>query len=145
MDLKYKDACPDPRMLRVDRWISQQTANLNAMGPTLTSSWTRRGAVLATWCAFVTGSALKRDVGAPQTTSAFVDLGYSQYQGTTLGNGINQYLGLRFAAPPVGDLRWRAPAEPQPTNGTQSAAEACSSKKKWLRRQMDGGIKRRTD
>lgn len=42
-----------------------------------------------------------------------VDLGYASYNGTTLvESGVNQYLGIRFAAPPVGDLRWRAPQDP---------------------------------
>jgi len=27
-----------------------------------------------------------------------VDLGYSKYQGITLGSGVNQYLGIRYAA-----------------------------------------------
>jgi hypothetical protein len=48
-----------------------------------------------------------------------VDLGYSQYQGTTLSSGVNQYLSIRFAAPPLGDLRFRAPAAPLITNGIQ--------------------------
>lgn len=39
----------------------------------------------------------------PQTTSALVDLGYSKYQGSVLAGGtINQYLGMRYAAPPIG-------------------------------------------
>lgn len=39
----------------------------------------------------------------PQTTSALVDLGYSKYQGSVLLDGtINQYLGMRYAAPPIG-------------------------------------------
>lgn len=41
-----------------------------------------------------------------------VDLGYSKYQGEASAGGVNQYLGMRFAAPPLGDLRWRAPADP---------------------------------
>ncbi|KAF2161330.1 hypothetical protein M409DRAFT_28367 [Zasmidium cellare ATCC 36951] len=32
-------------------------------------------------------------------------------------------VGMRFAAPPVGDLRFRAPRDPPRTNGTQSAAQ----------------------
>ncbi|KAL2357403.1 triacylglycerol lipase-like protein [Cryomyces antarcticus] len=50
-----------------------------------------------------------------------VDLGYTQYQGVKLAAGVNQYLGLRYAAPPLGDLRFRAPAETV-KNGTIQAA-----------------------
>lgn len=77
-------------------------------------------------------------VGKSQSTSALVDLGYSQYQGTSLPGGVNQYLGMRFAAIPtgicstskdtnysltrsIGELRWRAPVDPPRTNGTQDA------------------------
>jgi acetylcholinesterase len=52
---------------------------------------------------------------------AVVDLGYSQYQGTSLSSGVNQFLGMRYAAPPLGDLRFRAPADPLTTSGLQSA------------------------
>jgi acetylcholinesterase len=54
-----------------------------------------------------------------------VDLGYSQYQGKTLSSGVNQFLGMRFAAPPVGDLRFRAPAEPLKSTGLQNATAVC--------------------
>ena len=54
-------------------------------------------------------------------SEAIVDLGYSVYKGTTLKNGQNQFLGIRFAAPPVGDLRFRKPQSPLPTKGIQAA------------------------
>jgi len=65
-------------------------------------------------------------IGSPLSTTKtsgqpVVDLGYSKYQGITLGSGVNQYLGIRYAAPPLGDLRFRAPAEPLMTNGIQNA------------------------
>ncbi|KAL3418592.1 carboxylesterase [Phlyctema vagabunda] len=41
-----------------------------------------------------------------------VDLGYAKYRGVHVGHGINEWLGIRFAAPPLGDLRWRAPQPP---------------------------------
>lgn len=41
-----------------------------------------------------------------------VDLGYAQYQGTAFPGGIKQFLGMRYAAPPVGDLRFAAPQDP---------------------------------
>ncbi|KAH8810854.1 Alpha/Beta hydrolase protein [Xylogone sp. PMI_703] len=49
-----------------------------------------------------------------------VNLGYSTYQGVTQ-NGINKFLGMRYAAPPTGNGRWRAPAAPLTTTGTQDA------------------------
>ena len=44
---------------------------------------------------------------------AVVDLGYSKYEGRVLSNGIVQWLGMRYAAPPVGDLRFAAPQDPE--------------------------------
>ncbi|KAJ4156167.1 hypothetical protein NW754_007791 [Fusarium falciforme] len=45
---------------------------------------------------------------------AFVDLGYAKYNGVRLAkSGVDQYLGMRFAQAPVGDLRWRAPKNPK--------------------------------
>ncbi|KAJ7627439.1 carboxylesterase estA [Roridomyces roridus] len=41
-----------------------------------------------------------------------VNLGYATYIGEALPAGVNQFLGMRFAAPPVGNLRWRAPVDP---------------------------------
>ncbi|KAF2826271.1 alpha/beta-hydrolase [Ophiobolus disseminans] len=42
-----------------------------------------------------------------------VDLGYSVYSGTfDAVNNINAFKGIRYAAPPVGKLRWAAPQSP---------------------------------
>lgn len=38
-----------------------------------------------------------------------VDLGYTKYQGDTYPGGISQWLGVRYAQSPVGDLRFAAP------------------------------------
>lgn len=46
-----------------------------------------------------------------------VDLGYAKYQGRTLGNGVNQWLSVRFAAPSVPPRRFAA-AQP-PLNETE--------------------------
>lgn len=43
--------------------------------------------------------------------------------GTTVSGGINRFLGMRFAAAPVGDLRWRAPVSP-PTSTTPQQAKS---------------------
>ena|ERR1700733_2153786 len=54
-------------------------------------------------------------------SSPTVNLGYTQYQGTNLENGITQWLGMRYAAPPVGSLRFRAPQDPIPNSALQIA------------------------
>lgn len=53
----------------------------------------------------------------------FVDLGYSKYQGNVLESNIHEYLGIRYAKAPTGDLRWKAPEEPESTTGTLKAQE----------------------
>ncbi|KAK4555725.1 hypothetical protein LTR86_006945 [Recurvomyces mirabilis] len=57
-----------------------------------------------------------------QPITNLVDLGYSQYEGYS-AQGVNQWLGMRFAAPPVGDLRWRAPQSP-PQNTSSGVLSA---------------------
>lgn len=54
-----------------------------------------------------------------------VDLGYSTYQGASLGNGISQWLGIRYAAAPVGDLRFRVPEDPRANSTLQIADTVC--------------------
>lgn len=66
----------------------------------------------------VTLSPLPSENGGP-----VVDLGYSKYQGISLGSGVDQYLGIRYAAPPLGHLRFRAPILPQVTSGLQNATK----------------------
>lgn len=79
--------------------------------------------LLATWLTQATCSPAPTIPSTPQTSSAFVNLGYAAYQGNKLGNDINEFLGLRFAKPPLGDLRWRKPVEPVVTTGVQDATK----------------------
>ncbi|KAF2854997.1 alpha/beta-hydrolase [Plenodomus tracheiphilus IPT5] len=60
---------------------------------------------------------------APQAAKApTVDLGYAVYQGSyDANNSINVFKGIRYAAPPVGKLRFAAPQTPA-KNRTTSAA-----------------------
>jgi para-nitrobenzyl esterase len=46
--------------------------------------------------------------------------------GFTLENGVHVWRGLPFAAPPVGDLRWRAPRPAAPWSGVRKALEPAS-------------------
>ena len=55
--------------------------------------------------------------------NAVVDLGYSKYRGQANSDGVVEWLGMRYAAPPVGPLRFAAPQDPESTEGVQSAAQ----------------------
>ncbi|KAJ5491809.1 Carboxylesterase type B [Penicillium expansum] len=57
------------------------------------------------------------------SASTVVDLGYASYEGRTQSTGVTQWLGMRFAAPPVGDLRFAAPQDPLSVEGIQQATE----------------------
>lgn len=55
--------------------------------------------------------------------AAVVDLGYAKYRGVLSSDtGVTNYLGVRLAAAPEGDLRWRAPQPPTPAEGIQDAS-----------------------
>ncbi|KAK0496860.1 Alpha/Beta hydrolase protein [Armillaria luteobubalina] len=56
-------------------------------------------------------------------TTPVIDLGYAKYQGTfdPAGSNNTQFLGIRYAAPPTGSLRWRAPQTPDFVAGIQNA------------------------
>ncbi|KAJ7442601.1 Alpha/Beta hydrolase protein [Mycena latifolia] len=59
---------------------------------------------------------------AYSTNTPVVDLGYAQYQGVFDADlNITSFLGIRYAAPPTGNLRWRAPAPPAKVDGVQLA------------------------
>ncbi|EAW14623.1 putative carboxylesterase [Aspergillus clavatus NRRL 1] len=56
--------------------------------------------------------------GSPAPSSGLtVNLGYSSYQGYfDSANGLNIWKGIRYAAPPVGHLRWQPPNPPVKNN-----------------------------
>ncbi|KAJ8496645.1 hypothetical protein ONZ45_g12370 [Pleurotus djamor] len=55
--------------------------------------------------------------------SPVVDLGYARYKGAYNSTAdVSHYLGIRFAAPPIGNLRWRAPQPPPTLRGIQHAS-----------------------
>lgn len=55
--------------------------------------------------------------------SPIVDLGYTSYEGRSLANGVSQWLGMRYAAPPLNELRFAAPQDPLSQKGVQQAAQ----------------------
>ncbi|KAI8661321.1 Carboxylic ester hydrolase [Fusarium keratoplasticum] len=52
-----------------------------------------------------------------------VDLQYSKYRGKELGNGVTQWLGMRYASPPLRDLRFKPPKDPLSTRTVQDAGD----------------------
>lgn len=56
-----------------------------------------------------------------QAVSPVVALPYSTYRGVALQNGVSQWLGMRYAAPPLGPLRFSAPVDPLNTTGVLDA------------------------
>ncbi|KAG1838524.1 Alpha/Beta hydrolase protein [Suillus subalutaceus] len=63
-------------------------------------------------------------LSAPAATvsAPIVNLGYAQYQGSVdTATNIASFLGIRYTAPPIGDLRWAAPQPPLGASGVQQA------------------------
>lgn len=57
-----------------------------------------------------------------------IDLGYAKYRGVRLDAGVDQFLGMRFAQPPLGSLRFRAPRDPLPETSIQDASQVCPNR-----------------
>jgi len=60
------------------------------------------------------------DAAAQIQQGTIISLGDGRVQGDIDG-GTRRFLGIPFAAPPVGDLRWRPPAPPIPWQGVREA------------------------
>ncbi|KAF3402769.1 Lipase 1 [Talaromyces pinophilus] len=72
----------------------------------------------AAW-ALLSGSSIA-DALNPQ-----VNLGYATYEGTSLSNGVKQFLGIRYAAPPLEENRSRRAVAPLKETGVVMAKEVC--------------------
>ena len=68
----------------------------------------------------LTGFILVTGCTSTDTGSRVVRTESGPVSGTT-SSGIRAYLGIPYAAPPTGDLRWRPPAPAQSWQGTRPA------------------------
>jgi para-nitrobenzyl esterase len=75
-----------------------------------------------TICALaIAGLALAFSAPAP-ADSLTVKTAQGKVQGKTINDGkVNAFMGLPYAAPPVGDMRWKAPAPPAKWKATRDA------------------------
>ncbi|KAK1976539.1 carboxylesterase [Colletotrichum cereale] len=62
-------------------------------------------------------------VGQVQAVDPFVDLGYTTLQGVAEPGGATRWLGVRYAAPPLGQLRFAAPEDPPSTTEMVDASK----------------------
>ncbi|KUL89789.1 hypothetical protein ZTR_00456 [Talaromyces verruculosus] len=73
--------------------------------------------------AAIAGGVAVRSSSDTEADTPLVDLGYALYRGTRLPAGVDQFLGMRYAKPPLGDLRFRSPRQPEPVTGVQDASQ----------------------
>jgi para-nitrobenzyl esterase len=93
------------------------------------SQWIGCGALI---CAVV--ATIGSNAGAQSKTPIPGDpiaIDTGKVAGTVLESGVHAYLGVPFAAPPVGDLRWHEPVPPKPWTGVYDASSfkpACAQR-----------------
>jgi carboxylesterase type B len=64
---------------------------------------------------------LGSSAAATQAKDHLIKLDYAEYNGLAHSNGVSAWLGMRYAAPPLRDLRFRAPADPVVESGIVEA------------------------
>ncbi|HWQ36627.1 MAG TPA: carboxylesterase family protein [Blastocatellia bacterium] len=72
--------------------------------------------------AVLIASAAAQEARKPEQTSAIVKIDSGQLQGVE-ADGVISFKGIPFAAPPVGELRWRPPQPAPKWTGVRQAAE----------------------
>ncbi|KAF5392285.1 hypothetical protein D9757_001481 [Collybiopsis confluens] len=96
----------------------------------ITMTRQRIGLLLATCTVFTVlslavASAVSAAAHSRGPDAPIIDLGYAKYQGVFDDvNNLTSYLGVRYAAPPIGDLRWRAPQAPAKNDSIVQQANA---------------------
>jgi len=67
----------------------------------------------------------------PESAAPVASTEYGAVQGAANSASTWAWKGIPFAAPPVGDLRWRAPRDPDPWEGVRGAVEAAQPCTQW--------------
>jgi para-nitrobenzyl esterase len=105
---------------------SPHSPNPHGSGPRKTSSKTSLGVGLAvalgTLCVSWPGVAAGPDQTAEKKLSPVVETKEGRVQGF-IANGVNEFLGIPYAEPPVGNLRWRPPKDRAPWTDVRNATE----------------------
>ena len=65
-------------------------------------------------------------ITATQAVETLVELDYAKYDGVANDTGVTHWLGMRYAAPPVGDLRFAPPQDPKDEGENIIAADEVS-------------------
>lgn len=94
--------------------------------PSRRKLWLGLGAILimiATALVIAICLTLRQQIQRNKGSDFFVDLGYSRYSGKSFKDGTSQWLGIRYAAPPVGNLRFAAPQDLLRNTTIQQAIE----------------------
>ncbi|KAJ4159510.1 uncharacterized protein LMH87_008408 [Akanthomyces muscarius] len=69
------------------------------------------------------GDGRRQDTLEASAKGPIVDLGYAKYQGGRPGTGVDEFLGVRYAKPPIGNRRFRAPEDPSSELEMQDATK----------------------
>ena len=92
---------------------------MRKMAYTMAKALPRLGLLLAVVLAFGMDAAS----ASPPASDAVVSTHAGRLQGADVGDGIRAYLGIPYARPPLGALRWKAPEPASPWQDTRAARD----------------------
>src|SRR5882672_10159531 len=116
----------DARQASGPRHISPRSPNPHSLSPPKTSRKTSVGfglaVALGTLCASWPGVTTAQNQTAEKQPSPVVETKEGPIQGF-IANGVTAFLGIPYAEPPVGNLRWQPPKDRAPWTNVRNATE----------------------